>query len=126
MSAFIERITGGQVGGATERSIRLSLSFIRLGPVIILLLLVLAMTLLSPVFLTGANISNVVVQTSVLAVLAIGQLFVILVAGIDLSVGSVLGLPRINTGITLVTKENAPSYLQIREEQLGSLLGVEE
>jgi hypothetical protein len=45
MSAFIERITGGQVGGTTERSIHLSLSFIRLGPVIILLLLVLAMTL---------------------------------------------------------------------------------
>ena len=45
MSAFIDRITGGQVGGATERSIRLSLSFIRLGPVIILLLLVLDMTL---------------------------------------------------------------------------------
>src|ERR687889_2640163 len=82
MSAFIDRITGGQVGGATEGSIRLSLSFIRLGPVIILLLLVLAMTLLSPVFLTGANISNVIVQTSVLAVLAIGQLFVILV-GVD-------------------------------------------
>jgi ribose transport system substrate-binding protein len=78
MSAFIERITGSQVGGATERSIRLSLSIIRLGPAIILLLLVLAMTLLSPVFLTGANISNVEVQTSVLAVLAIGQLFVIL------------------------------------------------
>ena len=28
MSAFIERITGSQVGGATERSIRLSLSII--------------------------------------------------------------------------------------------------
>ena len=138
MSAFIERITGGQVGGTTERSIRLSLSFIRLGPVIILLLLVLAMTLLSPVFLTGANISNVIVQTSVLAVLAIGQLFVILVAGIDLSVWSVLGLstatkaangesidPRVNTGLTRVTKKNAPKYLKIRERQLGALLGVE-
>ena len=45
MSAFIDRITGGQVGGATERSIRLSLFFIRLSPVIILLLLVLDMTL---------------------------------------------------------------------------------
>jgi ABC-type xylose transport system permease subunit len=139
MSAFIERITGGQVGGTTERSIRLSLSFIRLGPAIILLLLVLAMTLLSPVFLTGANISNFIVQTSVLAVLAIGQLFVILVAGIDLSVGSVLGLstamkaangesidPRVNTGLTRVTKKNAPKYLKIRERQLGALLGVED
>jgi hypothetical protein len=46
MSAFIERVTGGQVGGATERSIHLGLSFIRLGPVIILLLPVLAITLL--------------------------------------------------------------------------------
>jgi ribose transport system substrate-binding protein len=34
--------------------------------------------------------------------------------------------PRINTGLTLLTKENAPSYLKVREEQLGSLLGVEE
>jgi ABC-type sugar transport system substrate-binding protein len=34
--------------------------------------------------------------------------------------------PRINTGLTLVTKKNAPSYLKVREEQLGSLLGVEE
>jgi ribose transport system substrate-binding protein len=34
--------------------------------------------------------------------------------------------PRINTGLTLVTKKNAPRYLKIREEQLGSLLGVEE
>jgi ribose transport system substrate-binding protein len=34
--------------------------------------------------------------------------------------------PKINTGLTLVTKENATSYLKIREKQLGSLLGVED
>lgn len=34
--------------------------------------------------------------------------------------------PKINTGLTLVTKENAPSYLKIREKQLGALLGVED
>ena len=34
--------------------------------------------------------------------------------------------PKINTGLTLVTKENASSYLKIREKQLGSLLGVED
>jgi ribose transport system permease protein len=113
MSAFIERITGSQVGGATERSIRLSLSIIRLGPAIILLLLVLAMTLLSPVFLTGANISNVVVQTSVLAVLAIGQLFVILVAGIDLSVGSVLGLSTVTGAIVYTATSGAGGLLAL-------------
>jgi ribose transport system permease protein len=113
MSAFIERITGGKGGGATERSIRLSLSIIRLGPVIILLLLVLVMTLLSPVFLTGANISNVIVQTSVLAVLAIGQLFVILVAGIDHSVGSVLGLSTVTGAITYAAISGAGGLLAL-------------
>jgi len=34
--------------------------------------------------------------------------------------------PKINTGLTLVTKTNAPSYLKIREKQLGALLGVED
>jgi ribose transport system substrate-binding protein len=34
--------------------------------------------------------------------------------------------PKINTGLTLVTKKNAPKYLKIRERQLGSLLGVED
>jgi hypothetical protein len=33
--------------------------------------------------------------------------------------------PRINTDLTLVTTKNAPSHLEIREIQLGSLLGVE-
>ena len=50
------------------------------------------MTLASPFFLTGDNLSNVAVQVAPLACLAIGQLFVILVGGIDLSVGSVLAL----------------------------------
>ena len=52
------------------------------------------MTLLSPVFLTTGNVGNVLAQTAVIAVLAIGQLLVILTRGIDLSVGSTLALSR--------------------------------
>jgi ribose transport system permease protein len=62
------------------------------GPVLILGLLVVILTLASPYFFTGDNLSNVLVQVAPLACLAIGQLFVILVGGIDLSVGSVLAL----------------------------------
>jgi ribose transport system permease protein len=65
---------------------------IRIGPALILALLVVILTLASPYFLTGDNLSNVLVQVAPLACLAIGQLFVILVGGIDLSVGSVLAL----------------------------------
>jgi ribose transport system permease protein len=42
--------------------------------------------------MTGDNLSNLAVQVAPLACLAIGQLFVILVGGIDLSVGSLLAL----------------------------------
>jgi ribose transport system permease protein len=45
----------------------------------------------SPYFFTGRNLSNVVSQVAIIAILSIGQTFVILTGGIDLSVGSMLG-----------------------------------
>jgi len=83
---------GDRMSGASERGLGLALRVIRVGPALILLLLVVILALASPFFLTGDNISNVAVQVSPLACLAIGQLFVILVGGIDLSVGSLLAL----------------------------------
>lgn len=49
-------------------------------------------TALSPLFLTTLNISNVLRQAAALGVVSVGQTFVILTAGIDLSVGSVITL----------------------------------
>jgi ribose transport system permease protein len=72
--------------------LNLALKVIRLGPALILIALLVIMSLASPFFLTGDNLSNVAVQVAPLACLAIGQLFVILVGGIDLSVGSLLAL----------------------------------
>ena len=50
---------------------------------------------LSRNFLTAGNIANVARQASIAGILGIGMTFVILTAGIDLSVGSVLGLASI-------------------------------
>lgn len=61
-----------------------------LGLMLIILLGGTVMTILSPVFLTVRNIENVLQSATIIAVVAIGQTFVILVAGIDLSVASVL------------------------------------
>lgn len=44
----------------------------------------------TPYFLTGANLVNVVQQTSINAIIAVGMTFVIISAGIDLSVGSIM------------------------------------
>ena len=83
---------GRRLGGSSEKGLNLALRVIRVGPALILVALVVLMALASPFFLTGDNISNVAVQVAPLACLAIGQLFVILVGGIDLSVGSLLAL----------------------------------
>jgi ribose transport system permease protein len=83
----------GQLGH--YRLLRVALGVIRLGPVVILAGLIVAMTLASPVFLTTGNIGNVLSQTAVIAVLAVGQLLVVLTRGIDLSVGATLALASV-------------------------------
>ena len=50
------------------------------------------LAILSPVFLTGINIINVVRQTSIYGIMAVGMTFVIITGGIDLSVGSLLAV----------------------------------
>jgi ribose transport system permease protein len=77
---------------ASEKTLNAALRVIRFGPALILVLLVAIMTLASPFFMTGDNLSNIAVQVAPLACLAVGQLFVVLVGGIDLSVGSLLAL----------------------------------
>jgi ribose transport system permease protein len=79
--------------------LRLALSALRIGPVLMLVILVVALSVLSPVFLTTRNAGNVLAQTAVIAILAIGQLLVILTRGIDLSVGSALALASVVGGL---------------------------
>lgn len=57
-----------------------------------LLVLVVALSILAPSFLSTQNLINVGVQAAVVAVLAFGSTFVIVSGGIDLSVGSVAAL----------------------------------
>lgn len=59
---------------------------------IALLCLIAVVSFLNPNFFTTDNILNILRQTSVNAILAVGMTLVILTAGIDLSVGSVLAL----------------------------------
>ena len=51
-----------------------------------------ALTVYTPYFLTGTNISAIFVQMSFIGIIAVGQLMVIITAGIDLSVSTVVAL----------------------------------
>lgn len=62
------------------------------GILIVLLLICLGLAILSPYFLTVNNILNIIRQSSIYGVIAVGMTFVILTGGIDLSVGSILAL----------------------------------
>ena len=62
---------------------------IQIGALLGLLLLVLALTISTDTFMTIGNLTNVVRQISINAIIAFGMTFVILIGGIDLSVGSI-------------------------------------
>ncbi|MBN9057907.1 MAG: ABC transporter permease, partial [Rhizobiales bacterium] len=65
------------------------------------LLIAVCLSLLSPYFLTKSNIFNLLDQSVVIGIVAVGMTFVILTGGIDLSVGSVAGLTGIILGLSL-------------------------
>lgn len=69
-----------------------------------LLIVSLILFIATPLFLTGPNLLNVLLATSVTALLAAGQTFVIIIGEIDLSVGAVLGISGAVTAITLQTQ----------------------
>ena len=67
------------------------MKFIKNKPLMVLLVTSIVISILEPRFLTTGNLMTILRQTSINAVIATGMTFVILVGGIDLSVGSVLG-----------------------------------
>jgi ribose/xylose/arabinose/galactoside ABC-type transport system permease subunit len=67
----------------------------RYGLILSFLLLCLALTLLSDRFLTFSNIFNILRQSTINGIIAVGMTLVILTAGIDLSVGSILALSSV-------------------------------
>lgn len=82
------------------------------GILLVLILMVVVLTILQPTYFPSPeNLTNVARQTAVNAMLALGQFLVILTAGIDLSVGSVLALSMIV--LTLAVHNDVPSAVAI-------------
>ncbi|WP_457630444.1 ABC transporter permease [Oceanithermus sp.] len=77
----------------------------------------------SPVFLTKFNLLNILLQSSIQGIIAIGMTFVILTAGIDLSVGSVVALSGVI--MALMLHAGVPVWLVILINLLfGVAIGV--
>lgn len=92
-------------------------------PLFILLVVCVAVGIMSPTFATYDNLITVLRQTSINAVIATGMTFAILIGGIDLSVGSVLGLCGAIAAYCLASGMNAGLSV-IAALLLGLFLGL--
>lgn len=84
------------------------LRLLSIGPALILVVLGAVISLVTPNFLTAGNLVNILAQTAVIAIVAIGQHLVILTRGIDLSVGANLALSTVIGGLVFRTFDSAP------------------
>lgn len=84
-----------------------------------LVLLIIIVGAINPVFLDPENIINILRQIAFVFIIGIAMTFVLIAAGLDLSVGSVLALGGVLTGMALLA--NIPMWISII---LGLLAGV--
>jgi ribose transport system permease protein len=101
----------------------LALAALQAGPAAILVLLIVILSLLSDVFLSLENIGNVLNQSAVICILALGQLLVIVTRGIDLSVGSNLSLSAV-VGALVYRDHGSAALAVLAALGTGSLVGL--
>jgi inositol transport system permease protein len=89
----------------------------RFAPLIFLLVLMAVFAIMEPRFLSSINLFNVMRQVSITGLLAIGMTFVILTAGIDLSIGSLLAFAGLVAAA--VAKGGMQDRFTVGDEAIG-------
>ena len=92
---------------------------------VFILILVFAVSLRSPYFLTADNFQDILLNISILAIVALAQTMVILTKGIDLSVSSMIGLVAMM--VSFVVKEHPHTSMLlvvVLGMALGAVLGI--
>jgi ribose transport system permease protein len=92
-------------------AVSVGLRLLSFGPLLILVALIAVISLVTPSFLKPGNISNIISQTAVIAIVAMGQHLVILTRGIDLSVGANLALATVVGGLVYRSADSAPAVM---------------
>lgn len=94
------------------------------GTFIALIFLIIGLSFLSPYFLSSRNLTNLVRQITINGVIAVGMTMVILLAGIDLSVGSIVGLAAVVVTLLMQTGLGVWLSIIITLICVGGLLGL--
>ncbi|MDX5630274.1 MULTISPECIES: ABC transporter permease [unclassified Brenneria] len=93
------------------------------GTLIGLMIIIVTFSLLSPVFLTVPNLLNILQQSSINAIIALGMTLVIISGGIDLSVGPTAALSAV-LGATLMVAGVPVPLAVMATLGVGALCGV--
>ena len=96
-TAYSPQQAGARKGATGQLGKILSKSYLFL----VLVVIIIAGNFMSPHFLTVRNASNVIDYSSIIALLAIGQFYVILTGGIDLSVGAIVAFSTVVVALLL-------------------------
>ncbi|HYD40019.1 MAG TPA: ABC transporter permease [Anaeromyxobacter sp.] len=94
-----------------------------LGPLVALVVLAVLLSVTTSSFLTVPNLMNVLQQSSVTLIMALGMTVVIVSAGIDLSVGSILALSGC-TAALLARAGVAPAWCMLAALGVGAGCGI--
>jgi D-allose transport system permease protein len=95
------------------------------GTLVIFVFMILVTSLFAPPqFLSAANLTQIVTQSSTTMLLACGEFFAILIAGIDLSVGSVLALTGMVTAMMMKAGIHPAAAVLLGAVGMGALLGA--
>lgn len=94
------------------------------GAIVAVLLLSLLLSIASPYFLTTGNLSNILVQASVIALLAGGQTFVILTGGVDLAVGALTALCGAVAGHMMIKLGMPVEWALLAAVAIGAAVGL--
>jgi ribose transport system permease protein len=108
---------GGRRPAVSSGTLRIALWVLRAGPALMLVAVVAAGTALTPLFLTSTNLGNVLDASAVIAVVAMGQLLVIVTRGVDLSVGSTIALSSVVGALVYARADSAVLVI-------GAILGT--
>ena len=94
------------------------------GALVAVLVLGVLLTFASPYFLTTGNLSNILVQASVIALLAGGQTFVILTGEVDLAVGALTALAGAVAGHMMIKMGIDPYLAMAAALAIGAAVGL--
>lgn len=75
----------------------------------------------NPAFLTAQNIGNLLTNTSILSILAVGMMLVLVTRGIDLSIGSIIAFTGMITALTVAARPQLHPIVALLE---GTILGL--